>query len=70
MGERRVDDNSFMGSSRKNEMPDGVHVKRYAQADTAGNVSDYADTSEEILSMQNKSAKILKGFGPKSGYRN
>lgn len=65
------DHSSWVGKgSNGTVFPQGVKLKGYSSAESAGKESDYEDTSEKIKSQQNMSSSKIKGNPTKALHRN
>lgn len=70
MGGRKIDDHKFFAGSGSPEFPKGVHTKKYKSADSAGDVSEYEDTTEMIEKQQENGEREVKKRPLKSTHRN
>jgi len=72
MSGKRIDDHKFWagGPGKNMVMPQGVHTKAESSAMSAGAVSEYEDTTEEIKKFQNMGDSKVKGHPRKAGHRN
>ncbi len=69
MGGRKIEDRAFFAGSGSPEFPKGNHVKKYKSADSAGDVSEYEDTTEAIHEQQENGEREIKRRPLKSTHR-
>lgn len=70
MAGRKIEDRKFFAGSGSPEFPKGNAVKKYSSADSAGDVSEYEDTTEMIERQQENGEKEVKRRPLKSTHRN
>ena len=71
MSGRRIDDHSsWAGNTAGGKIPQESKVKEFKQADCAGELKEYQDTSEKVKMAQDKAADKVMAHKPKEGYRN
>lgn len=71
-GGQKIDDHSsWVGKGSDGSVfPMGCKTKTVRNAEGAGELARYEDTSEEIVSYQDKARSEAKGRPLKAGYRN
>lgn len=72
MAGRRIDDHSsWVGKAESGEVvPKGVKVKHEMGAEGDGNLSEYEDTADKIVSQQKMSVSKLKSHKQRPLHRN
>jgi len=69
MSGKRIDDHKFFAGSGSPTFPKGVHTKMETEANSAGELSHYEDTTETVKEQQNMQVKKAKSLPMKPGQR-